>query len=391
MRAWVLRRQARIEERPLELVEDYPTPHPGPRQVRIKIRATGICRTDLHIAEGDLPLHKSPVILGHQIAGVVDEVGEGVTRFRPGDRAGLTWIYGACGHCRMCVSGRENHCPHIVRTGWDVDGGYAEYVVADEGFAVPLEGVPLDFEDLAPMMCPGMTGYLAFELAEVGPGDRLGLLGFGPTAYYVMKVARGMGIDVYVSTRSRAHREVAESLGAKWVGNMLEEGPPEPLDAIISFPAVGDAVEKALRSLAPGGVLVLSQIFSTPITISDYNGNLWGRTIRTVQNVRRSSIYRMIEVARRIDMSIPKDVFAFEELQEAAVRSRRGELQGLTAVVRVSRRSGPAAPEGSARHGRSRRTLGGEGAGPLGGLRVGGPREGHGGRGVPGPAAQVRV
>jgi propanol-preferring alcohol dehydrogenase len=335
MRAWILRRQSRIEERPLEFVDDYPTPEPGPHQVRIRIKSTGICRTDLHIAEGELPLHKSPLVPGHQIAGVVDEVGEGVTRFRPGDRAGLTWIYSSCGYCKMCVSGLENHCPAIRRTGWDVDGGYAEYVIAEEGYAIPLDGIPLDFDDLAPMMCPGMTGYLAFELAGVGPGDRLGLLGFGPTAYYVMKVARSMGVDVYVSTRSRAHREIAEGLGARWVGNMLEEGTPVPMDAIISFPAIGEATEKALRSVAPGGVLVLSQIFSTPMTISDYNGNLWGRTIRTVQNVRRSSIYRMVEAAKRIDMGIPKDVFGFDELQEAAIRSRKGELEGLTAVVRV--------------------------------------------------------
>lgn len=334
MKAWILEGQAKIEERPLRIVDDYPTPMPMDDQIRVKIMATGICRTDLHIAEGDLPLHKRPLILGHEIAGVVDEVGDDVTTFKVGDRAGLTWLYEACGSCRYCISGQENYCPHIVRTGWDVDGGFAEYVVAHEAYALPLNGVPLGFDDLAPLMCPGVAAYLAFELASLKPGDKMGIVGFGPTAYYLVKIAEGLGIDVYVSTRSKKHREIAEMIGATWVGNILQEGPPSPLDSIIWFPPVGEALEKALKALAPAGILVLAQIASTPITIMDY-GSIWGKTIKTVYNVKRSTSRAMVELAKKVDMSIEKRIFRFEELQDAMMMSKRGEMEELVGVLRI--------------------------------------------------------
>ena len=335
MRAWVLERQAKIEERPLKLVEDYPDPEPSRGQIRIKVKSCGICRTDLHIAEGDLPLHKSPVILGHEIAGIVDKVGEGVRDFKVGDRAGLTWLYSTCGNCKYCTSGRENYCPNRVRTGWDVDGGFAEYVVAQEGYALNLNGVPLGFDDLAPLMCPGVASYLAFELASPKPGDRLGIIGFGPTAYYLTKIANGLGIEVYVSTRAKRHRELAEQLGAAWIGNLLEEAPPRKLDCIVSFPPIGEAVERALEALNPGGTLVLAQVASTPITIGRYE-NLWGRTIKTVYNVKRSTSRAMVELAKRIDMSIEKRVFGFEELQDAMIEFRKGRIEEMTSVLKVS-------------------------------------------------------
>lgn len=331
----MLERQAKVEERPLKLVKDYSDPEPSEDQIRIRVKSCGICRTDLHIVEGDLPMHKRPLILGHEIAGVVDKIGERVEKFKLGDRVGLTWLYSACGRCEYCNSGRENYCPKIVRTGWDVDGGFADYVVAQEAYVLPLKGVPLDFDDLAPLMCPGVGAYLAFDLASPKPGDRLGIIGFGPTAYYLTKIANGLGIDVYVSTRAKRHRELAGQIGAVWIGNLLKDEPPVKLDYIVSFPPIGEVAERSLKALKPGGTLVLAQIASTPITIKEYK-NLWGKTIKTVYNVKRSTSMAMVELAKKVDVSIDKRVFGFEELQDAMVKVRKGEVEELTSVLKVS-------------------------------------------------------
>jgi len=334
MKAWILDKQAKINEKPLKLVDEYPIPEPKYGQVRIKVKYCGICRTDLHIAEGDLPLHKRPIILGHEIAGVVDKVGEEVRRINIGDKVGLSWLYCTCNGCKYCISGWENYCPYFISTGWDVDGGFAEYVVAYEEYVFPFNDIPLGLDDLAPMMCPGIASYLAYDLANPKPGDNIGVIGFGPTAYYLLKIANYSGIDVYVSTRSKHHMEVAYENGAKWVGNILKEDFPKKLDAIISFPPVGEIVEKALRNLKHGGVLVLAQIASTPITIKDYS-NIWGRTIKTVHNIRRESAYKMLNLAKKIDLSIEKAIFKFEELQDAMILVRRGEVKEMNSVVKI--------------------------------------------------------
>ena len=187
MRAWILEEQAKIETRPLKLVE-VPLPRVKDDQVRIKVLVCGVCRTDIHIAEGDLPLKKSPVILGHEIVGVVDEVGKKVKRFRIGDRAGVYWLYSSCKNCKYCLSQRENYCPNFKATGWDEDGGYAEYISVSEDYALPLNHVQLEPAEIAPLMCPGIAGYAAFRLTEAQKGCKLGLYGFGPTAYFVLKV-----------------------------------------------------------------------------------------------------------------------------------------------------------------------------------------------------------
>jgi len=335
MKAWILDKQSKIENRPLKFIDDYPDPEPGYKQVRIKIKYSGICRTDLHIAEGDLPLHKKPIILGHQIAGVIDKVGEDVKMFKVGDRAGLTWLYKTCGHCKFCLNGMENYCPEIIRTGWDVDGGYAEYVVAYEDYTMPLNESPLKLEDLAPLMCPGVTGYLGFKLANPKPGDRLGLIGFGPTAYYLLKIGNYIGLDVYVSTRSKHHKEVAWENGAKWVGNIFEGDMPVKMDHIISAPPVGEVIEKALKNLKPGGNLILLQIASTPIKINNYTLNLWGRNIKTVYNVRRDVAYELISLTKKINLEIEKRIFKFEEAQEGMILVRKGEVKEMTSVLRL--------------------------------------------------------
>lgn len=335
MRAWVLNRQAPVDERPLEYVDNYPIPSIRDGYLLIRISHIGLCRTDLHILEGDLPLHKKPVILGHQIVGYVAEAGRD-SRYSVGDRVGLTWLYAACGHCKYCLRGEENYCPHILRTGWDVDGGYAEYVLAREDFVVDLRDLEYKDPDLAPLMCPGVTGYLGFKLARVGPGDKLGIVGYGPTAHYIMRICDALSIDVYVSTRSPHHQEMAWKDGAVWVGNVLEEDFPTELDAVISFPPIGHHTKKVLRFIRPGGTLVFSQIEAyTDIRIDSYSTVLWGRRIETVYNVRRNVIRELVSLARNIDLSIDEKVIKFEDIMDYLVKVRKGEVDKITVVAEV--------------------------------------------------------
>lgn len=334
MKAWILEKQDKIENKPLMLVDNYPDPEPGEGQIRIKVKYVGICRTDIHIAESDLPLHKKPLILGHEIAGIVDKIGGNVSRFKIGDKVGLTWLYKSCGGCEYCINGRENYCPHFTSTGWDADGGYAEYVVAYENYAIPLNNAPLDLSDLAPLMCPGVASYMCLEYTNPKPGDKMGIIGFGPTAYYLLKIASSVGVDVYVSTRSKHHQELAYEYGARWVGNILEEDFPEKLDHIVSFPPVGEVVERALKNLKPGGDLILAQIASTPIVINNYP-NLWGRTIKTIYNVNRRSAYGILGFAKKIDLSIEKELIDFEDIQDYMILARKGQIDKLTIVARV--------------------------------------------------------
>jgi propanol-preferring alcohol dehydrogenase len=248
MKAWVLETQASIEERPLTLME-VPTPHAHDDEVRLRVLVCGVCRTDIHIAEGDLPLRKSPVILGHEIVGIVDEVGRDVERFHADDRAGVYWLHSTCGECKYCLSGRENYCPEIQCTGWDADGGYAEYVTVPAAYGLPLNGVHMKPVEIAPLMCPGIAGYAAFKLTGAQKGDKLGLYGFGPTAYYVLKVAQFLGVEIYVSTRSQKNIDSARGEGARWAANAAEEEMPCELDAAILFPPAGNLVELILSQL----------------------------------------------------------------------------------------------------------------------------------------------
>ena len=208
MKAWILKKQSKIEERPLKLA-NVPSPRPGNQEIRVKVQACGICRTDIHIAEGDLPLKKSPLILGHEIVGMVDKTGRGVRTFRHGDPVGISWLHSTCRKCKYCLKGKDNYCPDFQCTGWDVDGGFAEYVTIKEDFAFSLKGINMEPEDMAPLMCPGIAGYCALTLTEAEKGDKLGLFGFGPTAYYVLMAANYLGIEAYVSIRFSIHKKEA--------------------------------------------------------------------------------------------------------------------------------------------------------------------------------------
>jgi len=332
MKAWVVEEPKSIEDGPLKMKE-LPIPEPGKREIRVRVTHCGICRTDLHIAEGDIPLSKKPVVPGHEIVGIVDSLGNETKRFRKGDRVGISWLNSTCGECKFCRRGEENYCPTIKRTGYDVDGGFAEYVLVHEDFAFDLREISLSSEDLAPIMCPGITGHFAFKLSEIKVGERLGMLGFGPTAYYILRVAKSMDIEVYISTRSEEHKKIAKEYGADWVGNIAHENFPNKVDAFIFFPTAGHLVERALENTLPSAVLVLGAVTMTPITIQNYTANLWGRKIKTVYQVRRDYGREFLKVAEKLNLTIEKEFVKFEKVPRAMLRLKKGKIEGMVQVI----------------------------------------------------------
>ena len=335
MKAWVLRENGPIEDQPLELVE-RPMPEPGPRQVRIRVIVCGVCRTDLHIAEGDLPLRRTPIVLGHEIVGVVDSLGEGAGRHRVGDLVGATWLGRTCGTCRYCRGGRENYCDYFQAVGWDLDGGFSECAVLDEDAVLPLGGISLPDKELAPLMCPGVAGYCAFRLAGAKPRDRLGLYGFGPTAEYVLRVARHIGLEVYVGSRSQRNLDRAKRCGATWTGKGEFVLVPGGVAGGEVFPPAGGLVAASLRDLRVGGVLVLAPVSMSPIEIREYSADLWGRDIRTLYNVNRGDALEFLELAAHVDLALGVEEFPFEALPDAMRRLKDGTLRQANAVIRIA-------------------------------------------------------
>src|SRR5574340_1644242 len=257
MRAMVLPAPKPAEENPLELC-DLPAPAPGPGEIRVRVRCCGLCHTDLHTVEGDLALPMLPIVPGHQVVGTVDALGEGATSFQAGDRVGIPWLHSTDGTCLYCLRGDENLCDNARFTGYHVHGGYAEYAVVGESFAC---AIPEQFSDekAAPLLCAGIVGYRSFRLSNARPGERLGLYGFGASAHIVLQVARHVGCEVYVFTRAAAHRELAQRLGAAWVGS-AQDRPPQPLDSAILFAPAGPLVPEALRATRKGATIALAGI-----------------------------------------------------------------------------------------------------------------------------------
>lgn len=332
MKAWVLENQANIEKRPL-LLREVSIPEPEEGEIRVKVHACGVCRTDIHIAEGDLPLRKSPLILGHQIVGVVEKVGKGVNEFKVGDRAGMAWLNFSCGNCKFCRSGRENLCPQAKFTGWNVDGGYAEYVKVSQDFAFHL-WENLSFTETAPLMCAGIVSYRALRLTGVGRGDKLGLYGFGPAASYVLQVAKYLGIETFVITRSEKNKNRARELGADWVGGYEDEAPSK-FDAGTIFPPAGNLVEFALSQIDSGGKLILGAVYMTPIEIKDYNRIWMERSIKSLANVTREDGREFLEIAAKVGMKTEVEVFSFDELPKALILAKGGKVKG-NAVIKLA-------------------------------------------------------
>ena len=332
MKAMVLKEARPVEESPLEMME-VPAPTPGPEEIRIRIRACGVCHTDLHEVEGDLPLPKLPLIPGHEIAGVVEGVGSEVIRFRVGDRVGVPWLYSTCGKCDFCRRGLENLCENARFTGYHVDGGYAQYVVVPEAFAYRL---PQGFSDVeaTPLLCGGVIGYRALKLSEVRPGERLGLYGFGSSAHMVIQIARHWGCEVYVFTRSEEHRQHALELGAAWVGG-AKDTPPHKLDSSIIFAPAGWIVPEALRVLRKGGTLALAGIHMTPIPEMDYDALLYHeRTVRSVANSTRQDVVELLRLAETMRIRTDVQVFPLEEANHVLQLLKRAEIRG-TAVLKI--------------------------------------------------------
>lgn len=330
MRAMILTQPAPIEEQPLKEGE-VPWPVPGPEEVLVRVRACGVCHTDLHTVEGDLALPRRPLIPGHQVVGVVAEVGSGVTRFRPGDRVGVPWLYATCGTCSFCQEGRENLCESARFTGYHADGGYAEAMVVAEDFAY---AIPPDFSDTAaaPLLCAGVIGYRALRLSEVRPRQRLGLYGFGASAHVTLQVARHWGCEVFVFTRSPAHQQLARKLGAVWVGR-AEEEPPARLHSAIIFAPAGALVPEALRVLEKGGTLALAGITMSPLPEMDYSLLYHERTVRSVANSTRQDARELLRLAAEIPIHTTVEEFPLAAANEALLRLKRSQIQGAGVLV----------------------------------------------------------
>jgi propanol-preferring alcohol dehydrogenase len=315
-----------IEEGPLVLV-DKAVPEPKVGEILIQTIVCGICHTDLHTVEGELPLRKRPVTPGHQVVGVVEKAGGDTTRFKVGDRVGVAWLYSTCAACSFCREGKENLCEKARFTGLDVDGGYAEYMVVPEGFAYPI---PDGFSerDAAPLLCGGIIGYRALRLSEIKPGQRLGLYGFGASAHVCIQVAVHWGLEVYVFTRSRHHQELAKKLGAAWVGQ-AKDSPPAKLHSSIIFAPAGGLVLDALGALGKGGTLALAGIYMTPIPQMDYEAYLYHeKTVRSVANSTRKDGEELFTLAAEIPIRTETQTFSLEEANRALQMLKQGKING---------------------------------------------------------------
>ncbi len=333
MRAWQLRAPRPIEDRPLVL-EDVPVPSPRHGEALIKVRACGICRTDLHVVEGDLPARRSPIIPGHQVVGDVVALGPKAQDLEVGDRVGVSWLHRTCGVCRFCLSGRENLCEHPEFTGWTVNGGFAEYVTAPAAFVYRL---PEQFGDVqaAPLLCAGIIGYRALRLTGITswPGARLGIYGFGAAGHVAIQVARARGAQVYVCTRDRErHQALASDLGAVWVGGAMER-PPARLDAAIIFAPAGELVPAALEALEKGGTLALGGIHMSPIPTLEYALLYGERAVRTVANNTREDGREFLIEAARIPVRAHVRTFPLAEVNEALIALKHDAIRGAGVLM----------------------------------------------------------
>ena len=331
MQAMVLHRPRPIEERPLSL-EEVPDPQPGPGEVRLRVKVCGTCHTDLHTVEGDLKLPKLPLIPGHQIVGVVEKLGESAKRFKLGQRVGVPWLNSACGECEFCRKGLENLCPNAKFTGLHVDGGYAQYTIVPEDFAYPLPEGYSD-EQAAPLLCSGIVGYRAFKLSEAQKGERLGLYGFGASAHVVMQVARHLGCEVYVFTRSEEHKKLAKELGAAWVGEAQDE-PPKKIDRAIVFAPAGWIVPEALRVLQKGGTVALGGIYMTPIPELNYELLYEERKLWSVAHMTRQDAREFLELAPQVPIRPEVELFPLSEANDVLLRMKRSEIRA-SAVLEI--------------------------------------------------------
>jgi alcohol dehydrogenase, propanol-preferring len=331
MKACLLQTPAPVETNPLAFV-DVPSPQPAQGEVLVRVKYCGVCRTDLHVVEGELAPRKSPVIPGHQVVGTVDRLGADARKFRVGVRVGVAWLHHTDGTCEYCRSGAENLCDNPAFTGYSVDGGYAEYVVAPEDF---VYAIPEGFSDeqAAPLLCAGIIGFRSLRLSGIQPGGRLGFYGFGVAAHVAIQVARHWNVEVYASTRDARHQKLALALGAKWAGGTFAE-PPAKLDAAIVFAPAGEIVPAALKALRKGGALVLGGIHMSPIPSFDYDLLYQERSIRSVANNTRQDGEEFLRIAAEIPIRTHVQLFSLRDANRALNALKNDAIPGA-AVLKI--------------------------------------------------------
>ncbi len=326
----LLETDGEVASNPLK-VRDIPIPIPGSGQVRVKVRMCGVCRTDIHIVERELPPATRPIIPGHETVGIVDQIGPGVTQIQEGDRVGIAWLQSTCQTCRFCQSGRENLCEQSIFTGYHVNGGYAEYALVSERFAYPIPDLFSD-QEAAPLLCAGIIGYRALRRSQIQPGQRLGLYGFGAAAHISIQIALHWGCEVYVCSLREQHRHLAQQMGATWVGE-ASDMPPETLHSAIMFAPAGELVPPALRALEKGGILALAGIYMTPIPSLDYTLDLFQeRTLQSVTANTRQDGLDLLKEAAAIPIRMHTTVFPLEQANMALQELKAGRIQGAAVL-----------------------------------------------------------
>jgi len=331
MRAMVLGSPAPIDSAPLQLRERR-VPKPGFGELRVRVRICGICRTDLHVIEGELPPQRAEIVPGHQVVGVVDQLGEGARRFAVGDRVGIAWLRWTCGSCGRCRAGKENLCERARFTGYHEDGGFADYAVVPEAFAYALPQSVGDAE-ASPLLCAGIIGYRALRRAEMKPGCRLGLYGFGASAHIAIQVARHLGCRVFVMTRDERHRVLARELGAEWAG-AADAAPPEKLDSAVLFAPAGELVLPALEALDYGGTLALAGIYLTDIPRLEYERHLFHeKSLRSVTANTREDGEELLRIAGEIPIRPRTTSFPLEQANEALRRLKHDAIAGAGVLL----------------------------------------------------------
>jgi propanol-preferring alcohol dehydrogenase len=330
MDSWVVAAPGPIDGGPLRRIErDLPEPAPG--QVLVRVTCCGVCRTDLHLAEGDLKPHRAAATPGHEVVGIVDAAGPGATRFSAGERVGVPWLAGTDGTCAYCRSGRENLCVAPVFTGWDIDGGYADYCVADEAYVYPLPDA-LDDEQAAPMLCAGIIGYRALLRAEVPAGGSLGIYGFGGSAHLTAQLALHQGLRVHVLTRGENNQALARRLGVDSVG-AADVAPPEPLDGAILFAPAGELVPIALRALAPGGTLAVAGIWLSDVPALNYADELFGeRQLRSVTANTRADGEEFLRLAAQFGVRATTTAYPMAQADRALADLAHGRFSGAAVL-----------------------------------------------------------
>ncbi|GLB46465.1 putative alcohol dehydrogenase AdhA [Philodulcilactobacillus myokoensis] len=335
MKAWEVEKQGPVngKEFPLKYVTK-PVPKPQPGETLVKILDCGICHTDLHVTEGDLPVHKEHLVPGHQIVGKVVQNGKNANRFKIGDRIGIPWLRWTCGVCQYCRSGHENLCPNSKYTGWDHDGGYAEYATVPEGFAYRIPD-RIDSEHAAPLLCAGIIGYRSLERANIPEGGRLGIYGFGGSAHLTAQIAIKQGIEVHVFTRGKDAQKFALKLGAASVNNTYDPS-PVPLDSSIIYAPVGEAVPGALKSLKPGGTLALAGIHMTDLPKMNYEDHIFHeKTLTSVESNTRHDGETFLTLVDRLNIKPQITTYPLNKADEALKRVSKGDMKG-TCVLHIS-------------------------------------------------------